>query len=217
MDLDVQFGDVAFQLGLRPKLSLLDLLEAGGRLDGALLRATVTEHPSGLKVIASPPDMMPLEGVSSEHVLQIVDLAAAHGRVAKRRLAANADTESFRLADARWSELAAGRHHLTLLPPPACGVPAAPYLPMQLFAADHGLTFNSGYLARWNLGKTRNYCAQLGHDLATGAWSADDLYVVGDTWRARFERTAPTANCVLLDGYDACIVDAPAPGSDATR
>ncbi|HEX6660869.1 MAG TPA: pilus assembly protein CpaE [Sphingomicrobium sp.] len=75
MDLDVQFGDVAFQLGLRPKLSLHDLLEAGARLDGSLLRATVTEHPSGLKVIAAPPEMMPLEGVSSEHLLQIVDLA----------------------------------------------------------------------------------------------------------------------------------------------
>jgi pilus assembly protein CpaE len=75
MDLDVQFGDVAFQLGVRPKLSLLDLLEAGSRLDSALLRATVTEHASGLKVIAAPPEMMPLEGVSSEHLLQIVDLA----------------------------------------------------------------------------------------------------------------------------------------------
>ena len=29
IDLDVQFGDVAFQLGLRPKLTLADLLEAG--------------------------------------------------------------------------------------------------------------------------------------------------------------------------------------------
>jgi pilus assembly protein CpaE len=75
MDLDVQFGDVAFQLGLRPKLSLVDLLEAGSRLDGSLLRATVTEHPSGLKIIASPPEMMPLEGVSNDHLMQIVDLA----------------------------------------------------------------------------------------------------------------------------------------------
>jgi len=75
MDLDVQFGDVAFQLGLRPKLSLLDLLEAGNRLDSALLRATVTEHPSGLKVIAAPPDMMPLEGVSNDHLMQVVELA----------------------------------------------------------------------------------------------------------------------------------------------
>lgn len=75
IDLDVQFGDAAFQLGLQPKLSLFDLLEAGTRLDGALLRATTTPHPSGLKVISAPFEMMPLEAVSSEHVLQIVDLA----------------------------------------------------------------------------------------------------------------------------------------------
>jgi pilus assembly protein CpaE len=75
MDLDVQFGDVAFQLGLRPKLSLLDLLEAGARLDSALLRSVVTEHPSGLKIISAPPEMMPLEGVSADHLLQIVDIA----------------------------------------------------------------------------------------------------------------------------------------------
>ena len=75
IDLDVQFGDVAFQLGLQPKLSLADLLEAGARLDGSLVRATTTEHQSGLRVIAAPPEMMPLEGISSEHLTQIVDLA----------------------------------------------------------------------------------------------------------------------------------------------
>ena len=75
IDLDVQFGDAAFQLGLQPKLSLADLLEAGARLDGDLLRATTTEHPSGLKVIAAPPDMMPLEALSSDQLLEIVDLA----------------------------------------------------------------------------------------------------------------------------------------------
>jgi pilus assembly protein CpaE len=75
IDLDVQFGDVAFQLGLRPKLSLGDLLDAGARLDGDLLRATTSEHPSGLKVIGAPRDMMPLEGISSEHMLRIVEMA----------------------------------------------------------------------------------------------------------------------------------------------
>ena len=76
LDLDVQFGDAAFQLGLRPKLSLGDLLDAGSRLDGDLLRATTVVHPSGLRVIASPPEMMPLEGISSEHLIDIVDIAA---------------------------------------------------------------------------------------------------------------------------------------------
>lgn len=75
IDLDVQFGDVAFQLGLQPKLSLGDLLEAGARLDGDLLRATTTDHPSGLKVIAAPREMMPIEGMPSDHLLQIVDIA----------------------------------------------------------------------------------------------------------------------------------------------
>ncbi len=75
LDLDMQFGDVAFQLGLQPKLSVLDLLEAGARLDADLLRATTIEHSSGLKVIAAPPELMPLEGMPSEHLLAIVDLA----------------------------------------------------------------------------------------------------------------------------------------------
>jgi pilus assembly protein CpaE len=73
IDFDMQFGDAAFQLGVRAKLSLADLLDAGTRLDGDLLRATTTEHPSGLKIIAAPPEMMPLEGIPGEHVLQIAD------------------------------------------------------------------------------------------------------------------------------------------------
>ena len=75
IDLDVQFGDAAFLLGLRPTLSLADLIEAGARLDGDLLRATTTEHASGLHVIASPRSMMPLEALTSEHVIDIVELA----------------------------------------------------------------------------------------------------------------------------------------------
>jgi pilus assembly protein CpaE len=75
IDLDAQFGDVAFQLGLHPKLSVADLLEAAARLDGDLLRGTTSEHPSGLQVIAAPPQMMPLEGMPSDHLLHIVDIA----------------------------------------------------------------------------------------------------------------------------------------------
>src|SRR6185503_3105777 len=75
IDLDLQFGDVAFQLGLRPKFSLMDLLEAGARLDGDLLRATCADHPSGLKVIAAPADMVPIEGMPTDHLLRIIELA----------------------------------------------------------------------------------------------------------------------------------------------
>lgn len=76
IDFDVQFGDAAFQLGLQPSLTLGDLIEAGARIDGDLLRATTARHASGLHVLASPPDMMPLESLSSDQLLQIVELAA---------------------------------------------------------------------------------------------------------------------------------------------
>ena len=75
LDLDVQFGDLAFQLGLQTALTIADLIEAGPRLDGDLLRATTTTHSSGLKVITAPPVVMPMDVATSEQIFQIVELA----------------------------------------------------------------------------------------------------------------------------------------------
>jgi pilus assembly protein CpaE len=75
IDLDVQFGDAAFQLGLQPKLTFGDLVEAGARLDGELLRSVAVQHASGLAVIASPTKMLPLESITSEQVIAAIDVA----------------------------------------------------------------------------------------------------------------------------------------------
>jgi pilus assembly protein CpaE len=75
LDLDVQFGDVAFQLGLKTRLSLTDLIEAGSRLDSQLLSSVAIQHSSGLRVVASPPKMLPLEAVTSDQILAVVDRA----------------------------------------------------------------------------------------------------------------------------------------------
>lgn len=75
IDLDVQFGDVAFQLGLQNKLTLRDLIDAGNRLDSDLLRSTTARHRSGLKLIAAPKEMLPIESMPGEQLLQIVELA----------------------------------------------------------------------------------------------------------------------------------------------
>ena len=75
LDLDLQFGNAAFQLGLRPTLTFLDLIEAGARVDGELLRATMTVHPSGLKVVSAPLSLMPLDSVTSEQLIGIIDIA----------------------------------------------------------------------------------------------------------------------------------------------
>jgi pilus assembly protein CpaE len=74
-DFDLQFGNAATYLGLQPTLGLADLLDAGARVDGDLLRSVTTHTPAGLNLIAAPLDIMPLEAVSSDQVFDLVDLA----------------------------------------------------------------------------------------------------------------------------------------------
>ena len=74
LDMDLQFGNVALYLGRLPKMSVKDLLDAGSRLDGSLLRATLSRHSSGLHYIGAPIEMLPLEAVTPEDSLAILDV-----------------------------------------------------------------------------------------------------------------------------------------------
>lgn len=142
--------------------------------------------------------------------LQLWDFSLAHYRFADKRAGTNAISPQRRVDDPGWARLASGRDHLILLPPPACGHEAAPYLPFQLLAAKYGMTFNSGYLARWNAKATARYCVALNAQLTSGRWSGDDLYILGDDWKDAFLRHADSARCEHIDGYEACTVDEPA-------
>jgi pilus assembly protein CpaE len=75
LDLDLQFGDAASYLGISNKLSIADLIEAGSRIDGDLLRSVATTKEQGLSVIAAPAEMMPIETVNADQILRIIDLA----------------------------------------------------------------------------------------------------------------------------------------------
>jgi pilus assembly protein CpaE len=54
VDLDLQFGDVALSLGLRPDNTIYNLIVSGGSLDAAKVEAYLTPHHTGLKVLAAP-------------------------------------------------------------------------------------------------------------------------------------------------------------------
>lgn len=74
-DLDIQFGRVAEVLGLSPKRTLADLLDAGVRVDGAFLKSVATVHPSGVAVIAAPHDIVPLESIDTDNLRRAIALA----------------------------------------------------------------------------------------------------------------------------------------------
>ena len=77
VDLDLQFGDAAFQLGLQPALTVADVIAGRGRVDGEMLRSIATVHPSGLHVIGAPPEILPLEALDSDPLMAFLDEAKA--------------------------------------------------------------------------------------------------------------------------------------------
>jgi pilus assembly protein CpaE len=77
VDLDLQFGDAAFQLGLQPSLTMADVISGRGRVDGAMLRTIAATHPSGLHVIAAPSEILPLEALESDPLMLFLEEAKA--------------------------------------------------------------------------------------------------------------------------------------------
>ncbi|MCJ7421286.1 AAA family ATPase [Sphingomicrobium astaxanthinifaciens] len=75
LDLDIQFGDAAFQLGLLPKLGVDDLLAAGSRMDGDMMRTVAAPHPSGLSIIAAPPEITRLDAMDVDQALKLAEAA----------------------------------------------------------------------------------------------------------------------------------------------
>lgn len=75
IDFDVQFGNAALLLDLRPSLHLGHLIEDAERLDPDLLQSVAMNHASGMALIASPAEMMPLDIVTNEFVDRLLRLA----------------------------------------------------------------------------------------------------------------------------------------------
>lgn len=75
IDFNLQAATAALYLDMTPPLSLADLAEARGRLDGALLTSVAARHASGLSVIAGPPEMVPLDLLGPGSATDILKLA----------------------------------------------------------------------------------------------------------------------------------------------
>lgn len=74
IDLDVQRGNAALYMNLKPRLTITDLLEAEDRLDVEFLRMVAERHQSGASVIATPGDMMAIDAITPEFVDRLLDL-----------------------------------------------------------------------------------------------------------------------------------------------
>ncbi len=74
LDLEFTRGDLVGFLDLPPRGSIREAVEAGPRLDTALLRGSVTVHPAGFSLLGQPYDLRELLRVDArevEHLLRV--------------------------------------------------------------------------------------------------------------------------------------------------
>lgn len=76
LDADRHFGDVATMLDLTPSRTLADVLVALGRLDRQTIYDFLAEHPTGVEVLAAPPDNEVWAHCDDLSLRRIIDLLA---------------------------------------------------------------------------------------------------------------------------------------------
>ncbi len=76
VDLDLSFGDVGIALQLFPTHTLADAIPIGDDLDVPALMSLLTAHRSGLQVLVAPLEPSSAEKITTELVVNVLDLLA---------------------------------------------------------------------------------------------------------------------------------------------
>jgi pilus assembly protein CpaE len=74
VDADLQFGDVCLVLQLEPRFTMVNASHELHHLDGELLDSLLTEHPSGLKVLAAPLEPAFADDITTAGLMQMLDV-----------------------------------------------------------------------------------------------------------------------------------------------
>ena len=76
LDLDLQFGDAEVALNLEPKSTMMDVLRHQDRFDRRFLAGAMVDHASGLKLLAAPPTVVPLDAMPPAFAVDLVEQSA---------------------------------------------------------------------------------------------------------------------------------------------
>ncbi|WP_271077121.1 AAA family ATPase [Aurantiacibacter sp. MUD61] len=75
IDLDIQSGQLSSYTGVEVTRSVADLLEAGERLDGEMVRNVSSQFRDNIRIISAPGEIFPMEQLGVDQILRIVSLA----------------------------------------------------------------------------------------------------------------------------------------------
>jgi pilus assembly protein CpaE len=78
VDLDLELGEVAVQLGVRPRFNLVDMIQNFHRMDAGLLASFIEQHPSGVHLLSAPFHPERAEATSAEEIRKILGFLKQH-------------------------------------------------------------------------------------------------------------------------------------------
>ena len=74
VDADLQFGDVCLVLQMEPRFTMVNAAHELHHLDSEMLDSLLTEHPSGLKVLAAPLEPAFADDITTSGLMQMIDV-----------------------------------------------------------------------------------------------------------------------------------------------
>lgn len=78
VDLDLELGEVAVQLGVRPRYSLVDLVQNFYRIDAGLLATYIERHESGVDFLSAPFHPQTVDASGREQIRAILHYLKRH-------------------------------------------------------------------------------------------------------------------------------------------
>lgn len=78
VDLDLELGEVAVLLGVRPRFNLVDMVQNFHRMDAGLLASYIEQHQSGVHLLSAPFHPERSEATSADEIRKIIQFLKHH-------------------------------------------------------------------------------------------------------------------------------------------
>jgi pilus assembly protein CpaE len=78
VDLDLELGESALVLGIKPRFSFVDFVENFRRMDAGLLASYIDHHPSGIDLLSAPVEPGKADSVTPEQIRRILGFLRQH-------------------------------------------------------------------------------------------------------------------------------------------
>lgn len=163
------------------------------------LATTIRRFPSRLALAIVLPAVM----------LQFVDLHGAHEE--RRRTAHSPGFYAWTnpMTSSVWEGVLPLYDHLVLYPPPQCGQSPVAFEPAAYLAGLHGLTINTGGVARPDEAARLRYCRALGDQVKAGTIDDRSLYIMLPSEVEGLRRDSQSrAVCGVIDTLSVCVTSA---------